>query len=114
MINEIFENCKQIGEKEEPYTGSTGPSEEQVRKNNRSLKQALAKDGIKAKLIKTTLGGALDDPIEVLEVAPGITIGYDRWGFVGEVAKGKVKGKILDQGDQVAAIAWVKRNIEKE
>ena len=112
MNEEIFEDCKMISEGYEPYTGGGGPSEEQVRKNNQALQIALQKVGIRAKLIRTDFDGSFDEEIEVLELAPGVTIGYDRWGFVGTVLKGRAKGEELDQDDLEDAVAWAKRNTE--
>lgn len=111
MIDEIFDECRKISEQYEPYSGGAGPSEEQIKKNNLTLQAALQKEGIETELIRTDFDGLLDEEIEVLELAPGVTIGYDRWGFAGEVLKGREKGDVLDQGDLEDAVAWAKRNI---
>ena len=114
-FNELFERTKQLSKrfrvKEQgykPYTGGTGPSEEQIEQNNLALKKFLAAEGIETEVVMTDFDGATDIPVQVLQVTPEYTVGYDRWGFVGEP---RVEGDELDQGNLDDAMDWVRRRV---
>jgi len=118
MNDQLYEklmriNKKVLDEKEsdyQPYRGGAGPSNEQIRKNNEALRIELGKVNIKATPVKTDLNGILEDEVDALELSPGVFIGYDRWGFVGDVTKGVEKGEKLDQGSLEDAVEWAKKN----
>jgi hypothetical protein len=108
MFRKLFEEM-------DDYTGAGGPTEEQIRHNNKVLLQALKDKGVDAEIVMTDLEG-LTDEFEALQVAPRIFVGYDRWGFVGDDLNPGAQEEAggLDQGSLEDAIEWVMKKVKKE
>lgn len=76
MFRKLFEEM-------DDYTGAGGPTEEQVKQNNETLLKALHDKGIDA-----DLEGATDE-FEVIQIAPRIFVGYDRWDLWEMISRSK-------------------------
>ena len=112
MLNfdDMLNETKKVAEEYTPYAGPTGPEEEQVVQNNAALQQALGKIGIVTEIDMEDFGSSAEEAVQVVRLAPGISIGYDRWGFVGDPGL-EVRGELpeLDQGSLEDAVAWAQK-----